>query len=162
MPSYMLSLVSACTALVATIIGPYVALKTANRQIKASVISSNRAKWIESMRDLVACAISHWTGVMYLRAGLETPDAKAIATNPDLLSRIESGLLTNCKIRMMLNPNEVESQQLMKALDAAMSCLRSTDAQSVVEDQVRSNLQEVMRICQSILKTEWVRVKQGS
>src|SRR5580658_7130138 len=98
----IVSLISACTALVATIIGPYVTLKTARSQIKASVISSNRAKWIESMRDLVACAISHWTGVMYLRASLHDRNAATIAMNEVLLKHIEMGLLTNTKIRLML------------------------------------------------------------
>ncbi len=67
MTSDIFSFISASTALIATIAGPYVAVKTARSQIKANLISTNRARWIESMRDLVACAISHWTGVMYLR-----------------------------------------------------------------------------------------------
>src|ERR1700677_507750 len=126
----VLSLISACTALIATIISPYVAIKTAHSQIKASVISSNRAKWIESMRDLVACAISHWAGVTYLRASLTNHDAITIAKNPALLNRIEGGLLTNSKIRLILNPNEVESQRLMKSLDADVACLGSAEDQA--------------------------------
>jgi hypothetical protein len=162
MTSNIVSFISACTALVATIIGPYVAVKTARSQIKASVISSNRAKWIESLRDLVALAISHWTGVMYLRAKLDTRDAIDIAKNIPLLNRVEGGLLTNSKIRLMLNPNEVDSQQLLKALDDVVNCLRSAEDQKVVESQVRSHLQEIVRLSQSILKAEWIRVKLGS
>jgi hypothetical protein len=161
MTSDIFSFISASTALIATIAGPYVAVKTARNQIKASLISTNRARWIESMRDLVACAISHWTGVMYLRAGLHNRDAVTIATNSALLSRIEGGLLTNSKIRLMLNPNEAESQQLMKTLDAVVACLGSAQDQATVESQVRAHLQEVIRISQSILKVEWIRVKLG-
>jgi hypothetical protein len=161
MTSEVFSFISACTALVATIVGPYVAVKTARSQIKASLISSNRARWIESMRDLVACAISQWTGVTYLRASLANRDAITIATNPALLSRIEGGLLTNSKIRLMLNPNEVESQKLMKTLDAIVACLGSAEDQAAVESQVRAYLEELVRMSQSILKVEWIRVKLG-
>jgi hypothetical protein len=161
MTTDVLSFISASTALIATIIGPYVAVKTARSQIKASLISSNRARWIESMRDLVACAISHWAGVMYLRASLANYDAITIATNLALLNRIEGGLLTNSKIRLMLNPNEVESQRLMKTLDAVVACLRSAEDQATVESQVRAHLEEIVRISQSILKVEWIRVKVG-
>jgi hypothetical protein len=161
MTSVVLSFISACTALIATIAGPFVAVRTARSQIKANLISSNRARWIESMRDLVACAISDWTGVMYLRAGLHSRDDIAIATNSALLSRIEAGLLTNSKIRLMLNPNEAESQRLLKALDAVVTGLRSAEAQATVESHVRTHLEDVVRSAQAILKVEWIRVKLG-
>jgi (p)ppGpp synthase/HD superfamily hydrolase len=162
MSSNLFTFISACTALIATIIGPYVAVKTARSQIKANVISSNRAKWIESMRDLVADAISHWTGVMYLRANLHDHNAATIAMNEALLTHIESGLLTNSKIRLMLNPNEAESQRLMTNLDALVTSLRSEADQTTVELQVHEHLDEIVRISQSVLKTEWIRVKLGS
>jgi hypothetical protein len=161
MTSDVISFISASTALIATIVGPYVAVRTARSQIKASLISSNRARWIESMRDLVASAISHWAGVTYLRASLSKYDAITIASNPAILNRIEAALLTNSKIRLMLNPNEPESQQLMKTLDSILACLRSADDQATVESQVRAHFEEIVRITQSILKVEWVRVKLG-
>jgi hypothetical protein len=162
MTSNLLSFISACTALIATVIGPYVAVKTARSQIKASVISSNRAKWIDTMRDLIAGAISHWTGVMYLRASLHDQNPATIAMNKALLEHIENGLLTNSKIRLMLNPNEAESQELMKNLDAAVVSLRSSADQAIVQSLVRGHLDEIVRVSQSILKAEWIRVKLGN
>jgi hypothetical protein len=162
MLSNLVGIISACTALIATIIGPYIAVKTARSQINATVISSNRAKWIESMRDLVAAAISHWTGVMYLRASVHDQNAATIATNEALLERIESGLLTNTKIRLMLNPSEKESQQLMKELDGVVAILGSSSAQAMVEAQMHEHLKEIVRVTQAILKAEWIRVKVGS
>jgi hypothetical protein len=58
MDPVFISLVSACTALVASIVGPMVTLSVAKRQINASVLSANRQRWIESLRDLVAELIS--------------------------------------------------------------------------------------------------------
>jgi hypothetical protein len=85
-----------------------------------------------------------------------------IATNEALLKRIESGRLTNSKTRLMLNPNEAESQQLVKILDAVVISLRSSADQAIVESQVRGYLDEIVRVSQSILKAEWIRVKLGS
>lgn len=61
----------------------------------------------------------------------------------------------------MLNPNEAESQHLMKTLDAVVACLRSAEDQATVESQMRAHLDEVIRISQAILKVEWIRVKLG-
>jgi hypothetical protein len=53
-----LVLLSACTALIATIVGPLVALTVARRQFIATAISGNRHKWIENLRDELAELIS--------------------------------------------------------------------------------------------------------
>ena len=66
MNSNLLGFISACTALIATIIGPYVAMKTAKSQINANVLSTNRAKWIETMRELISSTIWQLTGYMIL------------------------------------------------------------------------------------------------
>ena len=47
----MLSLITATTALVASIMSPFVTLSVARRQFRANVISTNRQRWIETFRD---------------------------------------------------------------------------------------------------------------
>ena len=54
----IVTLVSASTALVASIIGPIVTLTVARRQYNATVISTSRQKWIEALRDTLAELIS--------------------------------------------------------------------------------------------------------
>ena len=54
----LLGMVSACTALVASVVGPLVTLTVAKRQFNATAISSNRYKWIETLRDELAELIS--------------------------------------------------------------------------------------------------------
>jgi hypothetical protein len=56
--SNLLGLLSACTALIATIVGPLVALSVARRQFIATVISGNRHRWIENLRNELAELIS--------------------------------------------------------------------------------------------------------
>lgn len=50
MDPLLISLVSACTALVASVVGPFVTLAVAKRQFNATVLSANRQKWIETLR----------------------------------------------------------------------------------------------------------------
>src|SRR5690349_18455780 len=59
MPSpFEISLITAMTALVASIMGPLVTLSVARRQFRANVISTNRQKWIETFRDRVSELLS--------------------------------------------------------------------------------------------------------
>ena len=50
----LVGLVSAATALVASFAGPVITLHIGRLQIRASVLSVNRQKWIDSFRDAVA------------------------------------------------------------------------------------------------------------
>ena len=50
----VVGLVSASTALVASIVGPFITLTVARRQYNATVISVSRQKWIETLRDTLA------------------------------------------------------------------------------------------------------------
>ena len=54
MDALLISVISACTALVASIAGPLVTLTVSRRQFNASVLSANRQKWIDSLRDMLA------------------------------------------------------------------------------------------------------------
>ena len=54
----IVSLISALTALVASIVSPFVTIQTAKRQINASVISANRTRWLESLREQLATLVS--------------------------------------------------------------------------------------------------------
>ncbi len=63
-----MSLISAGTALVASIAGPWVTLTVARRQFSANVVSANRQKWIETMRDLLAELVSLIVGALVTKA----------------------------------------------------------------------------------------------
>jgi hypothetical protein len=158
----LFSFISALTALFATIIGPYVTLKTAKSQINANVISLNRAKWIDNMRDLLARAISHWTAIQYLRADLKLRDSTEIATHPALLSEIEQAVMTKIKIRLMLKPTDPDAQRLIQTFESAITCLHFENDQATVEQKITAYSEEIIAIGQSILNREWTRVKSGT
>ena len=48
-----ITFITASTALVSAVTGPLVSFIVARRQIRASVISNNRERWIEALRDSV-------------------------------------------------------------------------------------------------------------
>lgn len=54
MDPLVISAISAATALVASILGSIVTIRVAKRQFNANVLSANRQKWIEMLRDIVA------------------------------------------------------------------------------------------------------------
>src|SRR5258705_1872350 len=54
MDALTITFVTACSALVSAAAGPLVSIVVASRQIRASLISSNRERWIEAMRDSIA------------------------------------------------------------------------------------------------------------
>ena len=63
----MVSLVSACTALVASIAGPLATLRVSRRQFDATVLSTSRQKWIDALRDLLADLMSQLAGLSVLK-----------------------------------------------------------------------------------------------
>jgi hypothetical protein len=54
MNALTVAFVSAMTALTAAVLSPMVSLLVARMQIRATVISNNRERWIEALRDAVA------------------------------------------------------------------------------------------------------------
>ena len=68
-----ITLVFACNAMIASIAGAFVSTRIAKIEFKANVLSVNRQKWIESMRDLVASLNSQLLIAAALRQTLEEP-----------------------------------------------------------------------------------------
>jgi len=156
-----LSFISAGTALVASIIGPIVTLLVAKRQFGASVLSANRQKWIEALREALAELVSLLVTALVVRAGWkgEWDDGRGpVRQNPDLLDKLERMVLAQSKIRLLINPTEADHQLLLAAIDTALARIRigtSSDADT------EKDIQAITRLAQAILKREWQRVKHG-
>ena len=56
--TFPFSLITATTALVASVMSPFVTLRVARRQFRANVISTNRQKWIDTFRDRLSELLS--------------------------------------------------------------------------------------------------------
>jgi len=162
MDSALLSLISACTALVASIAGPFVTLVVAKRNFNATVLSANRQKWIESLRDMLAELISLLVAALVVKAKWKDKwdrGRSAVTAEPALLEKVERLVLAQTKIRLLLNPNESDHQQLFQAIDNATRRLQSAESEDA---ETESDIELITALAQKILKREWLRVKHGT
>lgn len=161
MDPLLISLVSAATALVASIVGPVVSLIVSKRQFNANVLSANRQKWIESLRDLLAELISQIVAALVMKKASKekwSDGFDAAAADPALLHRIERIVLIQWKIRLLTNPSEPDHQELCRAIEATLIHLKSG---AVEETETRASVEHITHVSHAILKREWERVKKG-
>ena len=163
----LLSLISACTALVASIAGPFVTLAVAKRNFNATVISANRQKWMELLRETLADLISMFVAGLIIKAKWQRRAAQdkwdhgrgALESEPGLIDKIQRMVLAEAKIRLLLNPNEADHQRLLQAIESASKRLQSEDSQ---ESETEADIEAITKLAQAILKREWMRVKHGT
>jgi hypothetical protein len=158
----ILSLVSACTALVASVIGPFVTVTVAKRQIAASVVSTNRNRWIGELRDHVAELVSLFSAVLVVRSRWQGPWNRglgALDANPALIEKLEHLMLVQWKIRLLLNPTEKDNVALHDAIVATFERIKSEEWS---EAQMIASIETITHLTQAILKREWQRVKAGT
>lgn len=167
MDSALLSLISACTALVASIAGPFVTLAVAKRNFNATVISANRQKWIEAVRETLAELISLFVAALIIKAKWKHQREKekwdqgrgALASEPGLIDKVQRLVLAEAKIRLLLNPNEGDHQRLLQAIFTAVKRLQSEESH---EAETEGDVETITKLAQAILKREWLRVKHGN
>ena len=160
MSSVTVSFISACTALVASILGPLVTIYVARSQIAANVLSVNRQKWIEHFRDLVASLVAQLAAAAGLLEGVDEAARRSFGHDRELLARVENLVLTVTKIRLMLNPLEQDHQNLFATMHAAVAVLRVPRPIDELEPEVEAYVESIVTQTQAILKREWIRVKQ--
>jgi hypothetical protein len=160
MDPVLIGVISACTALVASVVGPVVTLVVAKRQINANVLSANRQRWIDTLRDMLAEVVSLLASGWIITSRWQSrADMTAVAADAALLQKLERVVLVQWKIRLLLNPAEGDHQALYQAIETATARLQS-DAPDVSE-RLRADVETIARLAQAILKREWERVKRG-
>ena len=162
MDPLVISVISACTALVASIAGPIVTLVVAKRNFNATVLSANRQKWIETLRDAIAELISLFVAALVVKAAWKDNWDKGrslIAADKAMLEKLARMVLLQWEIRLLLNPTEADHQQLHRTIESALKRLQSED---ISEAETDADVETITRLAQSILKREWGRVKRGT
>lgn len=166
--TYWIPVISAATALVAVIVSPFVTWKIAKRQINASNVSSKRQVWIDELRRDVAEALAMISRIQDLMR--PDPDLNREEQLDVFDKRMEAELRTLellMRIKLRLNPNEKNHNGLVEAFKRLSNA--SPDANTGETDDDRRRLQakfnserdHVLTITQSILKSEWNRVRKG-
>jgi len=132
-------------AFVAVVISPFVQWHISNKQIRATIRSSNRQNWIDDFRDELS---------KYIALSGKYAHAKSRGLRVDLpeVGHFERREIFE-RMRLRLNPNEMKHCEFEKAL-------------SVLHEA--SNLQEltiaradVVNKAREMFKYEWERVKRG-
>ena len=157
---FEISLLTATTALVASIMGPFVTLMVARRQFRANVISTNRQKWIDTFRDRVSALLSMMNAAQLVkrhsaeawRGGLGP------ASSLNVADKFEKAFMALSEIRLLTNASDPEHQRLNDALAAALAHLQHDDPR---EDELATSIEEVIALGRTIIRLEWGRVKRG-
>ena len=143
------STLSLIVAVLAVVVGPCVALTIARRQIRASLVATNkqitapmRQAWINKLRELLVELTS--SAEHYYVAGYEDRTDK----------EYQRVTLLQAHIRLMLNPNEEDHQHLERLMRRMV-----TEIEKGKSDVFPVLLIEVIDLSRKILKREWDRVK---
>jgi hypothetical protein len=150
-----ISIITAITALVAVIIGPFVSWKITKRQISASTVTISRQQWINNLRDTLADYLA--------KANMAWAIARKHPDDAQKISRIEQVAQLNYKIHLLINPNEEDHAKLARLVDCISSSLNKlakTEGQDLIHE-FGDKQEELIKLSQQILKREWGRVKAG-
>jgi hypothetical protein len=152
------------TALAAVLVTPLVsifvvkkqtntALEVALRQIRASVVSTNRQRWIDQLRDQLSELI---TLLMFINLGMQSK----LGTQDEIVAKIERAHMIEKKIKLLINPKEEDHVRLVALLRAGVEQVFK-DGEQRESGKLYEWQEAVVSLSQEILKREWVRVKQG-
>ena len=159
MDALTIAFVTACTALISAVIGPAVSYLVARRQIQASVISNNRERWTEALRDSVAEYVALLITAATAKQTFGQETLKALGADHALLQLYERTVLVKNKIMLMTNPNESRYRELCNVIEATYQSLISDDPQSL--PKIHSASEAITRAGREVLRAEWIRVKRG-
>lgn len=115
-------------------------------QARASSVSNNRQGWINALRDEVTGFLTDADMTTIVRDQMPISDDRASEQ-----FRIMRALTAHIfKVRLLLNPTEGENTRLIEMLEETLR-----------EGLTEERREEIVAHTQSILKTEWERVKSG-
>jgi hypothetical protein len=156
-----LSLITATTALVASIMSPFVTLSVARRQFRANVISSNRQKWIETLRDRLSELLSLMNAAQLIkRHSIESwrGGLGPVQANLSLTEKFERAYMALAEIRLLTNASDPEHQHLNDALAAALAHLQHDELR---DGELAGSVEDIIALGRMIIRHEWGRVKRG-
>jgi hypothetical protein len=159
---HLISVVSACTALVASVAGPLVTLTGAMRQFNATVLSANRQKWIESLRETLAELITVMVAASVVKQRWKerwNQGFGPLEENPAMPQKLERLILAQSRMWLLITPTEAQHRKLRAAIETALKGLRSEQSDKA---ETERNILGVTALAQAVFKAEWQRVKSGT
>lgn len=156
----LISLVSALTALIASIVGPMVTLYATRTQVRANVRSVNRQRWIDDFRNAVANLCSEIALVAQERSKVLRGGQFVIGTNERVLQTYGKLIFTTNKIRLLVNPADESHDELMQVLDSLFEHLRNSpdDKLQMVGQEIAGR---IVAMSVAIIRREWRLIQRG-
>lgn len=159
MDQMTITFLTASTALIAGVAGPIVSISIARQQFKASVISNNRERWTEALRDALAEYISLVTSAAMIARQTQFIHGENVHLDEEFRKTAERIMLVRGRIRLMTNPSKDCHRELCESVEAVHRALVAHE--KVELQQWRSHLEAIMLAGRSVLEAEWRRVKRG-
>ena len=151
--------VTAFTALIAGVAGPTVSFLVARQQTRTSLISGNRERWAETLRDAVAEYVALVLSASIARQGLGQDLSLALGADPALLPTAKHLAMVKSKILLMINPDENGERALCQAVEGAYLALVGETPPGMAE--MRAQAEAITRAGRAVLRAQWHRVKRG-
>ena len=156
----LVGVISALTALFASITGPVVSIYVARVQIKASVRSANRQRWIDEFRDTIAKLSGQIAVATQVRDRIFDSGRLRIASDADL-HQFEQLIATAMKVRLMVNPSDDEHRRLLSLVEGLLELFRTAKADDDVQGAARTVAMQIADVSLVIIRREWTRVQNG-
>ena len=153
-----ISFVTACSALVSAAAGPLASVVVASRQARVSLISGNRERWIEALRDSIADYVAIALSAATLQEATQEAPVAAVRDDPQLWHVVEAVARARTRVLLMLNPSEAGHLELSAAIDRSYRILAHGGAGL---ERIAPVLDALTDAGRSVLKAEWSRVKRG-
>lgn len=157
---FQISVITASTALVASVMGPLVTLSVARRQFRANVISTNRQKWIDTFRDRVSELVSLMNAAQLIKRHSAEAWRGGVgpAASLGVTDKFEKAFMALSEIRLLTNASDPEHQRLNDALAIALAHLQHDELR---DEELGVSVEEVITLGRTIIRHEWSRVKRG-
>lgn len=158
----LIGLVSAGTALTASIIGPLVTLYVAKAQIWAAVRSANRQKWIEEFRETIARFCGQIAVTTQIHKAFVVDGHVSIPVESQALRDFELLIATATRIRLLVNPTDPDHHALVGAVDDLILMFQDRGPEDDIQREARERTRQLTARSLAIIRTEWLRVQRGA
>jgi formyltetrahydrofolate hydrolase len=158
----LVGVVSALTALIASIAGPMVTIYATRTQIRATVRSANRQRWIDEFRDTMAHFCSELAIAVQGRQKLVRDGQIVIQTESEFLHSFGRLIYTANKIRLMINPLESEHQELIQIIEGLFVRFRTAPADQDLQAEGLEIVKQIVTMSLTIIRREWLLVQRGA
>jgi hypothetical protein len=157
----LVSLVSATTALIASIAGPLVTVYVTRTQFKTTVRAGNRQRWIDEFRDLIAHFCSEIAIAAQGREKIVRDGRIVIEAESEFLHAFRRLVYTANKIRLMVNPADLEHQELLELMERMLVNFRTAPPDHDLQSEGQAVVAEIVTRSRALIRHEWLLVQRG-